>query len=998
MSLVWSNPAGSNVNVEQTATLTFKDNNVRAIYIDWDDGESNKTTESNYQWYQSTEPVSSTTLTHTYNKAGQFYPVVQVINSNGITSRYYSGLASEPDVKPHTEQADINNLIIRDTTPTGIMRVENTTVVTGIDNSIMEVEGPKKLYLAIAPTITYAELQTVASVTVDIEAVIHRNKFNARTGDETELALGTDISQEIFSVPVNLSTLSGSVYDFMATLESSQNGAFSKVLSFKFKNPKPTGLARDYNNNDIYNRLKIFLVTKAADGKYYPVSYVSAGSPLKKVMDSSRQLSLDMSQSRAAASNILISGASAYRYDTGKGWFNPVNQWTLSTSNFGTNTAQSTSLKQVHYTYLTNINGLNTNSTNVIFGAGATYTWFISGTSNGNIRQDLFALDDYGRVYDQYHTVRTSVLAAAQSAPVYAGSGSSILTNQPEVLLVRPTPDWTSPATPTETSVATYTDAMEKNGSTESFMLTGVNTTLITDVVGDVVTSQEKEFILLAFDSPTNNVFFNVTNYANGLISDLSSFVNTDGLKIAGVEYLHIDDASTMKQNAYWKPVEFTNTTNIRREVRNTTDKKYNNFHTSFAKSGYVSFDMPNDWAAASFQQLCGGVYNTASGSYAACTASGSDDINIQMTAIANVAGGSDGYGDKVVLTLDTTSKTAMEALTENDVGRFKYVFIQNDALTASGSAFWIASGASNGYVASTGKMTIQVGTTGSTPSFNTDYKIPVDSTISGMVRRVNIYDVVGGASKVFNDADVVADADNCQLITVGGENYNAGTSWFKNTYNVGHATWTGSTLGTNSKYLLKLTLSGATGAGGVTTAAPEIWNVFDANQGHSTIVKEIDDSAYNLNSLAITSDISVKRSGIYYQAITRKGKTFITKTGLGLENIGFSSVALGDENSTTAFADHGPSSLYGHLHMIRKIEADAVPVFWDEIQKDGTYVRFWGMVNSVSDTQGTGGPRTTTKYTFNMIVKHIALLKNDGFLMTDIFPLGGIENDRSYS
>ena len=72
-------------------------------------------------------------------------------------------------------------------------------------------------------------------------------------------------------------------------------------------------------------------------------------------------------------------------------------------------------------------------------------------------------------------------------------------------------------------------------------------------------------------------------------------------------------------------------------------------------------------------------------------------------------------------------------------------------------------------------------------------------------------------------------------------------------------------------------------------------------------------------DSLAITSDVAMSRSGVYYRAITRKGKTFIAKTGVGLEQIGFSSKALGDEKSSTAFADHGPSTLYGHLHKIRK-------------------------------------------------------------------------------
>jgi len=192
--------------------------------------------------------------------------------------------------------------------------------------------------------------------------------------------------------------------------------------------------------------------------------------------------------------------------------------------------------------------------------------------------------------------------------------------------------------------------------------------------------------------------------------------------------------------------------------------------------------------------------------------------------------------------------------------------------------------------------------------------------------------------------------------------------------------------------------LSGATGDGTVDNPAPELWNIFDATQGDSALVKEMDDSAYSLNSLPITSDIRVSRAGQYFKAITRKGKVFIVKTGIAMATVGFGSVALGDENSSTAFADHGPSTLYGHLHMIRKIQADSVPVYWDEPQKDGTFVRLWGIVTDINETYGATGPRRVVRYTFNMAIKEIALLTNTGSLMTDIFPLGGLEYERDYS
>ena len=75
-----------------------------------------------------------------------------------------------------------------------------------------------------------------------------------------------------------------------------------------------------------------------------------------------------------------------------------------------------------------------------VAGGATEYTWYITGTTSGNIRQDTVGLDDYGRFFDQNYIVRNSVVAGGLS-------GSSIITNQPEVFHVYPTPDWTAAAT-----------------------------------------------------------------------------------------------------------------------------------------------------------------------------------------------------------------------------------------------------------------------------------------------------------------------------------------------------------------------------------------------------------------------------------------------------------------------------------------------------------------------------------------------------------------------
>ena len=77
MSLVWSTATGS-VYDELTATLSFNDDDTNLVYIDWDDGESNKLNEANYQWVKTPDPSGSLTVKHTYTAANTFYPVVQL--------------------------------------------------------------------------------------------------------------------------------------------------------------------------------------------------------------------------------------------------------------------------------------------------------------------------------------------------------------------------------------------------------------------------------------------------------------------------------------------------------------------------------------------------------------------------------------------------------------------------------------------------------------------------------------------------------------------------------------------------------------------------------------------------------------------------------------------------------------------------------------------------------------------------------------------------------
>ena len=130
MALGWYSDSGASsatstgdVNTEVYAKLSFRNNDVRAVYVDWDDGVSNKKTEANYQWVTSDEPISDVVVSHTYTASGAFNPVVQTVNSAGFVSKYYSKDSSNTDVSPFVQLTTVSGVTISDTKATGIARI-----------------------------------------------------------------------------------------------------------------------------------------------------------------------------------------------------------------------------------------------------------------------------------------------------------------------------------------------------------------------------------------------------------------------------------------------------------------------------------------------------------------------------------------------------------------------------------------------------------------------------------------------------------------------------------------------------------------------------------------------------------------------------------------------------------------------------------------------------------------------------------------------------------
>ena len=1041
MSLQWNSAGASNqtgsVYTTCTANLVFTDDNVRAVYIDWDDGtdpqgnRSNKKEYANYQWQQITKPTGTLNVEHTYTATGTYAPVIQVLNSDGIVSAYYGSDSTNTDVSPYFDNSSHYTFKAIDGQATGIMNVENKSVLSGIDNSIFYKEGAKDIYLTVPPLLTAAQLTgTIGTIKLEIEAVVANSIVSS--GDITVQA---GASRSVQTIKVSHTIAPATDQQVAIPIAG---GRVLEVKKVTFMNPKYSGSASvrtdNYRANNVYNFLKIFITTKGNDGLYYPVTYVTAGSPIKKADDARRFITMDFSQSRAKASNVLNS---AYRYDVGKMWINPAYKWNAITGStagdyefFGDNTSGTASNKQVSYTYgQTRPDGLNGQT---FIGSAATGTsilfcetgmtgsphgyWDMDGSattaSDRSLRTNQVLINEFGTFQDQYHLVRNSMSPA--SATTNTGSQiSSLVNNKPHIYRITPPAeqDWSKIDKDPVSATNSYTQQVFQNTSGTRLLLSGMNTQDFEYFDGTERTNNRDwgEYILMLWPKKTNKVFFNISNYASDLIKDYmwnGRAPDAETWKIAGVDYLVMEGTGTRKtQNAFWQSVPFHDTTAVTLNHRyvSGSNETYKDTTVGLAKSGYVDFDMPLDWAKTNFTNLCGGIFNPT----VVPTAPVAGDFDITITGTVATGSADSTYGKSITLSSITAAAgNALSTLgTADDIGAFKYIaFVKTAAggTNVENRPLWVA-GANGVNAANAGLTTLtMIYGENDASNYNID-SLHGDSGVVFVIRRINAYDVLDGATMVEKGSSA---------ILTPPVDYLSGSS-FPHTYMLSGNSTTLTSFGTDFSaawksgeyYPLRISLSGNVG-----TSFPEVFNVFDATESHVEIVKEVDDSAINLNGTPISSDISISRTGTFYQAITRGGKVYISRTGDSIQNISFTSAAVGTTNGN--FSDvyetdpaypngtvaDNKGSMYWNLHQMRMIQARSLRVYWDSQQKDGTWVRYFGVVTSLQETTPRGGPQVPITYTFQMTVSEIALIGKDYELMTDLFPLGGIVTDKGYT
>ena len=954
MSFTFS-PASANVYQTVTGTLVFNNNDVKKLFIDWGDN-SDRTLENGInQWIDIEKPFKTQTVTHTYSKTGTFSPIIRTVNTQGFVSKYYGREASNADLRPYESVGTrINNITISDDTPIGVMKIENKTVLSGIDNNIFE-NGAKTVYIQPAPLIasgTSSDLVNVdLKIKVDCVVVQPNNTSFADLGSEAAVETITKtfkLNDRISpSAPVPLASQ-----------------PILKILKVTLVTAK-LDVSDELINE--FNKLKIFLTALGDDGNSYPITYISNGDPVKKLDDNKRYAKLDFTQSRAQASNVSLSN---YYYDSGKVFWEPSFQWQASSSTQLTNATKTTdSLIKKQYTYYVRPDGLKGRDyINTVSNSAALYSgnaWLYDGEKYDYVR-DQFLLNEFNQFYDTDHLTRMqTTTASSKTNPISVFD-----------VVYRFHPPINSTGT-----TAYFLNGKEdtQDLTTMAYSNTSSYPVSTSGWGGDFLNSaggarEASSYFIIGSTQKQNKIWINNSSYAENLESNLSGM---QGNVVRGVYYLKISNVKVgdkFTQKCEWVPLDFEDTTKVEKIYRDANSKEYITKTNSFVKSGYITFDMPNDWSKLStLDNYAGGFFNVSGAANSVTNVS--NDYSKGLENLTRKTKISQTPFDYIPLS-GASVGTTLSGYTDNDIGSFKYIF-QFSGSTSDGEVHWVASSSiadNRIYLAAT-----------SSAGF--------PATMSGFIRRVNLYDIFDGASKTSD----YGEPPNFVSSPGGSYSYNfmfGDVQSFPKVFDLRPSTVSGSM---NNLYPIKIVLSGTTldnSTGSSTPPNQEIWNILPFTSSSAQVVTQKDNTAYDLNYMAVTSDLSITYAGTYYQAISKGGNVFIVRTGTPIQTLSFGGTAMGDE---TNFANSADYTSYYTLRKLRRAQSNQARVMWDEQQKDGTYVRFFGFVTNVTETHKITGKRATKPYTFTMVVDSICLIDSGGNIMSDVEPLGGIPDARQF-
>lgn len=231
------------------------------------------------------------------------------------------------------------------------------------------------------------------------------------------------------------------------------------------------------------------------------------------------------------------------------------------------------------------------------------------------------------------------------------------------------------------------------------------------------------------------------------------------------------------------------------------------------------------------------------------------------------------------------------------------------------------------------------------------------------------------------DDPDFVSLAVNGPLV------FEAPDDWEKCKYNTSGIVWPTNVTAASDwdfdSYAIIITIAWE----GSTSTRPQIKYIYPYDNTHSEIIKVIDSMHVSLNDILIAQSISWNRAGKYINITDRIGRSEIRKIGSEGGSVRFGGVAHGDYSTSTT---PGMDS----YNKMKKYQQEGTPVYLDVQRSDGTYVRFFGKITSLSEDLPVA--KGTTRWGVDLATEAVAELTKEGAWLSDgLISLGGILDER---
>jgi len=152
--------------------------------------------------------------------------------------------------------------------------------------------------------------------------------------------------------------------------------------------------------------------------------------------------------------------------------------------------------------------------------------------------------------------------------------------------------------------------------------------------------------------------------------------------------------------------------------------------------------------------------------------------------------------------------------------------------------------------------------------------------------------------------------------------------------------------------------------------------SIIPYNNTHSTAIKIVDPHHSSLNNITIAQSVSWTRNGRIIDITDKLGRTELRKIGAQGGDISFGGVELAGDYKTTKA-------------VVTRYQREGVPVYLDIERSNGDYIRFYGLIKSLSEDVPTG--MSIPKWGIQMGVEYICEISSQGdWISPGLIALGG--------